>query len=248
MDGMLGKKIGMTQIFTEDGRLIPVTVIESGPCSVLQVKTKQTDGYNAVQLGFEDIKESRVNKPQLEKFKKIKVAAKRLIQEITVREPEKYQVGQNIKVSEFNLGEYVDVIGTSIGRGFQGGVKRWHWRGGPETHGSMSHRAPGSIGASSFPSKVERGHHFPGHMGHQRVTIQNLEIIKIDEGNNLLVLKGSVPGPKNGYLIIRKCIKNKVKKVPVKKEPPKDAKAQETKKAKPAAKPAKPAAAKAAKK
>lgn len=207
MVGILGKKIGMTQVFGQDGQVIPVTVIESKPCSILQVKTKQSDGYNAIQLGFEDIKDSRINKPLREKFKKIKVTPKKLIREISVQDPENYQVGQNIDLAVFSPGDFVDIIGTSIGRGFQGGVKRWHWSGGPSGHGSMSHRAPGSIGASAFPSRVHKGHHLPGHMGNQRVTAQNLEVIKVDKDNNLLLVKGSAPGHKNSFLIIKKSKK-----------------------------------------
>lgn len=207
MFGILGKKIGMTQVFGKDGGVIPVTVIESKPCSVLQLKTKQSDGYNAIQLGFEDIKDSRVKKPLREKFKKIKVTPKKLIREISVQDPKNYRVGQNIDVAVFSPGDFVDIIGTSIGRGFQGGVKRWHWSGGPSSHGSMSHRAPGSIGASAFPSRVHKGHHLPGHMGNQRVTVQNLEVIKVDKDNNLLLVKGSAPGHKNSFLIIKKSKK-----------------------------------------
>ncbi len=207
MPGILGKKIGMTQVFGENGQIIPATVIESGPCCVLQVKTQSSDGYSAIQLGFQDTKDSKVNKPLREKFKKIKVAPKRFIKEIPVPDSKSYQVGQKIDVAVFSPGDFVDIIGTSIGKGFQGGMKRWHWKGGPKSHGSTSHRAPGSIGASAFPSRVYKGHHLPGHMGNQRVTVQNLEVIKVDKDNNLLLLKGSVPGHKNSYLIIRKSRK-----------------------------------------
>jgi len=213
MDAMLGKKIGMTQVFAEDGRIVPVTVIESGPCYVLQVKSKETDGYNAVCLGFEDRKDARVNKPARGKFAKIKVSPKRFVKEISVAEPQSYQVGQNFDVTQFCPGEFVDIIGTSIGRGFQGGVKRWHWSGGPKSHGSMSHRAPGSIGASAYPSRVHKGHHLPGHMGNQRCCLQSLEVIKVDKDNRLLVVRGSIPGHKNSYLIIKKSKKRKAKPV-----------------------------------
>lgn len=217
MTGILGKKIGMTQVFGEDGQVIPVTAIASGPCSVLQIKTKKSDGYNAIRLGFEDIKDSKVKKPLREVFKKIKVTPKRFIKEIPVENPENYRIAQNIDVAQFCPGDFVDIVGTSKGRGFQGGIKRWHWSGGPKTHGSMSHRTPGSIGASAFPSRVYKGHHLPGHMGNQRVSVQNLEVIKVDKENNLLVLKGSVPGPLNSYLIIKKAKKKKPKAI--KKEP-----------------------------
>lgn len=209
MTGILGRKIGMTQVFTPEGEVVPVTVIESGPCSVLQVKTKEQDGYSAIQLGFGDKKDSKVNKPLREKFKKVKVTPKRFIKEIRVLNPKEYQVGQNIDVALFNPGDFVDIEGRSIGRGFQGGVKRWHWSGGPKSHGSMSHRAPGSIGASAYPSRVYKGHHLPGHMGNQKVTAQNLEVIKVDKDNNLLAVRGLVPGHKNTYLVIKKAKKKK---------------------------------------
>jgi len=222
MSGILGKKIGITQIFKEDGRVVPVTLIEGGPCCVIQTKTKQSDGYNAIQVGFGEIKDSKLKSPLRGKFKKIKAAPKRFIKEIPVLDPENYQVGQDIDVAQFRPGEFVDVIGTSKGRGFQGGIKRWHWSRGPETHGSMSHRRPGSIGASAYPSRVLKGRHLPGQMGNKRVTVQNLEVVSIDKDNNLLLVKGSVPGHKNSYLIIRKSRK--------KKEEEKKAKAPEKKK------------------
>lgn len=203
----------MTQVFREDGQIIPVTVIESNSCCVLQIKTKQTDGYDAVQLGLEDIKDFRAKKPLREKFKKIKVKPKRFVREIQVQQPENYKVGQNIEISQFGPGDFVDIVGISIGKGFQGGIKRWNWSGGPSSHGSMSHRAPGSIGASAYPSRVYKGHHLPGHMGNQKVTVQNLEVIKVDKDNNLLAVKGSIPGHNNCYLIIRKSKKKKSKAV-----------------------------------
>lgn len=223
MNGILGKKIGMTQVFDAEGQVIPVTVLRSGPCFILQIKTKEKDGYTAVQLGFEEIKESKVKKPRLGKFKQIKVTPTRYIKEIRVADHKNYQVGQQIDLTQFNPGDLIDVVATSIGRGFQGGVKRWGWSIGPKSHGSMSHRAPGSIGASAFPSRVVKGHHLPGHMGNHRVTIQNLEVIKVDKENNLLVVKGSVPGPKNSFLIIKKSPRKKVKiaKPSVKTEPEK---------------------------
>lgn len=223
MSGILGKKIGMTQVFGEDGRIVPVTIIESGPCCVLQIKTQSSDGYNAIQVGFEEIKDSKINRPLRGKFKKIKVTPKRFIKEVPVPDPENYKVGQDIDVGQFSPGDFVDIVGTSIGKGFQGGMKRWHWSSGPSGHGSMSHRAPGSIGASAFPSRVFKGHHLPGHMGNQRVTVQSLEIIKVDKDNNLLVVKGSIPGHKNSYLIIKKSKKKKAKAVE-KEEKPSEAK------------------------
>ncbi|MBN3039250.1 MAG: 50S ribosomal protein L3 [Candidatus Omnitrophica bacterium] len=211
MNGILGKKLGMTQIFSEDGAAIPVTVIESGPCTVLQVKTIKTDGYNAIQLGFEDVKESKLKKPVRGKFKKINVTAKKFIKEVSAEDPQNYKVGQNIDLTIFSPGDYVRITGTSKGRGFQGGIKRWNWSRGPESHGSMSHRAPGSIGASAFPSRVHKGHHLPGHMGNQRVSEQNLEVVKVDKENNLLVVKGSVPGHNNSFLIIQRSQRKKSK-------------------------------------
>ncbi len=205
MVGILGKKIGMTQIFDEKGSPVPVTVIEAGPCTVLQVKTKETDGYQAVQIGFGEKREKLVTKPELGHFKKAGTTPKRFIKEI--KGLDNLKINDIISVSIFNKGEYVDVIGTSIGKGFQGGMKRHHWSGGEAGHGSMFHRAPGSIGASSFPSRVHKGHALPGHMGFDRVTAQNLEIIQIDPENNLLVVRGSVPGHKNSFLMIRESKK-----------------------------------------
>lgn len=230
MAGILGKKIGMTQVFEEEGRVIPVTVIQSGACSVLQLRTKEKHGYTAICLGFEDINEDKINKPQAAEFKRIKVRPKKFIKEILVEDPQNYKVAQDMNIEQFAPGDLVNIIGVSKGKGFQGGIKRWNWSGGPATHGSMSHRAPGSIGASSFPSRVFKGQHLPGHMGNQQVTVQNLEVIKVDKDNNLIVIKGSVPGPKNCFLIIKKSKKKKklvqrpkqaVKKEEAKKEPQK---------------------------
>lgn len=203
----------MTQIFDTDGRVVPITVIQTGPCYVLQIKSRESDGYGAVQLGFEDKKEARTKKPLLGQCRKAQVTPKKIVREVRVQNPQDYKLGQQIEPDIFSIGEFVDVIGTSRGMGFQGGVKRWHWKGGPATHGSMSHRAPGSIGASSYPSRVLKGQHMAGHMGHQRVTVQNLEVISMDKENNLFTVKGSVPGHKNSYLLIRKSKKNKVKAV-----------------------------------
>lgn len=208
MIGILGKKIGMTQIFQEDGSVIPVTVIEAGPCSVLQVKTDDTDGYQAVQLGYGDKKEKRVNKPAMGRFKKAKVKPTAFVREIRTGSTEQYKVGQTLTVDMFDQGDFVDVTGVTIGKGFQGGVKRWGWAGGKASHGSMHHRAPGSVGASSFPSRVFKGHHMPGHMGSEKKTIQNIKIVKVDKENNLLAVKGCVPGHKNSYLVIREARKH----------------------------------------
>lgn len=212
--GILGRKIGMTELFRDDGRIVPVTVIEAGPCYVLQIRTKDKDGYDAVQLGFGDKREKSTNKPELGKFKKVNLSPKRFIRELRITPEQKFEIGQQLKVDVFAAGDAVDVMGTSIGKGFQGGMKRWHWKGGPKTHGSMSHRRPGSIGSSSDPSRVFKGHHLPGRMGGDRVTVQNLEVVKIDSENNLLLVEGAVPGPRNSLLIIKKAKKLVKAKIP----------------------------------
>ncbi len=197
----MGKKLGMTQVFAEDGRMVSVTAIEAGPCPVLAIKEK------SVQIGFEVLKESRVKKPQAGYFKKINVAPRKIMKEF-LKEPQKeYKIGEEIKVDLFKPGDFVDITGTSIGLGFQGGMRRWHWKGGPQTHGSTSHRRVGSIGSTTTPGRVWKGHHLPGHMGARRTSIQNLRVVKIDLENNLLLVKGAVPGYKNSYLIIRKAKK-----------------------------------------
>lgn len=201
----------MTQIFKDTGEVVPVTVIEAGPCVVLQIKSPDKDGYTAVQLGFDSKKEARAKKPQLGRFKKINVDPARFIKEIKTDNLEGIKPADKITVDIFTAGDYVDITGVSIGKGFQGGIKRWHWKGGPKSHGSMSHRAPGSIGASSDPSRVFKGQHLPGHMGNRRVTIQNLEVAKVDKENNLILIKGAVSGPKGSYLIIKKALKKKRK-------------------------------------
>jgi large subunit ribosomal protein L3 len=198
MTGILGKKIGMTQIFTEDGKMVCVTAIEAGPCPVLEVR-----GAN-IQLGFDLIKkESRLKKPILGQFKKRQIAPCKLIREVLKDPAKEYKVGEEIKADLFKAGDFVDVTGISLGKGFQGGMKRWNWHGGPQTHGSTSHRRVGSIGSSTTPGRVWKGHHMPGHMGSCTVTIQNLKVVKIDPENNLLLVKGAVPGYKNGYLVIK---------------------------------------------
>ncbi|OGX43867.1 MAG: 50S ribosomal protein L3 [Omnitrophica WOR_2 bacterium RIFCSPLOWO2_12_FULL_51_24] len=212
--GILGKKLGMSQVFRDDGRVIPVTVIEAGPCNVLQIKTKAKDGYDAVQIGFGEKKEKNVSKPDMGKFKKINVTPKRFVREIKTAPEQKFELGQQVKVDIFAAGDAVDVVGTSIGKGFQGGMKRWHWKGGKKTHGSTSHRRVGSIGSSTTPGRVIRGHHMPGRMGGDIVTIQNLEVVKIDAENNILVVEGAVPGPTNSLLVIKKAKKLAKAKVP----------------------------------
>jgi large subunit ribosomal protein L3 len=198
---ILGKKIGMTQVYSEDNRVINVTVIEAGPCAVLSVKEK------SVQVGFDPVKEKHLTKPEIGYFKKLKLEPRRLIREVIKDPAKEYKVGEELKVDMFLAGDYVDVSGISKGKGFQGGMKRWHWKGGMATHGSTSHRRVGSMGSTTTPGRVWKGHHLPGHMGNVRVTLQNLEVVKADLENNLLLVKGAVPGHKNSYLMIRKAKK-----------------------------------------
>lgn len=207
MKGILGKKIGMTHVFSEDGKFVGVTVIEAGPCIVLAVK------QNCIQIGFGPVKENRINKPLSGYFKKRNLAPCRVIREFLKDPSREYTVGEELKADLFKPGDYVDIIGTSKGRGFQGGMKRWNWRGGPQSHGSTSHRRIGSIGASTSPGRVWKGQHLPGHMGDQRVTLQNLRVIRADAEKNLILVKGAVPGAKNSYLMIRQAKKKKVSKV-----------------------------------
>jgi large subunit ribosomal protein L3 len=206
VDGILGIKIGMTQVFAEDGTCVPCTIMQAGPCVVVQRRDKQTDGYDAVQLGLvEFVKPQRINKAMTGHFKKADVAPMRVLREIRLQPSAgEVKLGERVLVDSFAPGELVDVTGVSKGKGFQGGVKRWHFRGGDASHGSMFHRAPGGIGASSFPSRVWKGQHFPGHMGNERITAKNLRVVKIDSDENLLLVRGAVPGPKGCYLLIRK--------------------------------------------
>lgn len=199
----------MTSLFDEEGRQTPVTLIQAGPCVVLGVKTKAKDGYDAVQLGFGERKANRTPRPIAGQFKKAGVSPKRFVREIRTTELEGLEVGKELKVDQFEVGEYVDVEGISIGKGFQGVVKRHHFTGGPKSHGSMFGRVAGSIGASSFPSRVVKGMRMPGQMGNQKVTLQNLKVMKVDSDNNLLAVKGSVPGTETetGCLVIRAALK-----------------------------------------
>ena len=205
MKAILGKKVGMTQIFAEDGRVIPVTVVEAGPCVVVQKKTVETDGYAAVQLGYGEIREKLVNKPRAGHFKKAGVAPKRYLRE--VRTDEALEVGQEIKADVFQVGDLVDVSGRSKGRGTKGVIARWGQHRGPMTHGSRYHRRPGSMGACSYPGKVFKGKRLPGHTGMEMVTIQNLEIALVDAERNLLLVKGAVPGAKGQLLTVKKAVK-----------------------------------------
>lgn len=208
MKSIMGKKIGMTQIFDENGVMIPVTVVEAGPVVVTQIKTEETDGYNAVQVGFGEVKEKHVNKPMKGHFAKAGVALKKHVKELRPEDGvENYSLAQEIKVDIFEVGEKIDVTGISKGKGFQGSIKRHGQSRGPETHGSHYHRAPGSMGSASDPSKVRKGKKLPGHMGHTRVTIQNLEVARVDAEKNLILIKGAVPGPKKGLVVIKTAVK-----------------------------------------
>lgn len=204
--GILGRKVGMTQLFTEGGKLIPVTVVEAGPCVVVQKKTVETDGYNAIQVAFGDIKENRVNKPLKGHFDKAGVQPKRYVREFRVDNVDEYQVGQEILADIFAEGEAVDVTGISKGKGFAGAIKRHGFARGPMAHGSKYHRRVGSLGAKG-PARVFKGRPLPGRMGGERVTVQNLQVVKVDRERNLLVIRGSVPGNKNSLLIIKPSVK-----------------------------------------
>ena len=208
IQGILGKKLGMTQVFVADGRRIPVTVVEAGPCTVVQKKTESTDGYNALQVGFEAKKSHRVNKPMMGHFKKADQGAFTTLRELAADNVDEYQVGDQVTCdSVFKAGDMVDVTGTSKGKGFQGVIKRWGFSGGRATHGSKFHRAPGSIGMSASPARVHRGKKMPGQMGNARVTQQNLEIVEVRADQNLILVKGAIPGPNQGLVLIRKCVK-----------------------------------------
>ncbi|MBI4265390.1 MAG: 50S ribosomal protein L3 [Acidobacteria bacterium] len=221
--GLIGRKVGMTQLFAADGTVSPATVLKAGPCVVAQVKTVDRDGYEAVQLGLVEAKPTKENKPAQGHFKKAGVPPTRVRREVTLKaggDPPK--AGDQVNVTIFADGERVDVIGTSRGKGFQGVVKRHHFRGGRATHGSMFHRAPGSIGASSYPSRVVRGMRMAGHMGNAQVTTRNVKVLRVDADNNLLLVEGSVPGGPNSVVVIRKAVAAKPIKVaqvePVKKK------------------------------
>lgn len=206
---ILGKKVGMTQIFSENGLSIPVTVIEAGPCTVVQKKTIENDGYKSLKVGFGDAVEKRMNKPDRGLFAKVKVPVKRFLREFRVEDDGKYEVGQEIKVAEmFQAGDKVDVSGVSKGKGFQGVIKRFGQAGGKETHGSMYHRRVGSMGPNTDPGRVFKGKKLPGHMGFENVTIQNLDVVRVDADRNLLLVRGAVPGPKGGLLVIRDTVKS----------------------------------------
>ena len=204
---IIGKKVGMTQIFDEQGKVIPVTVIEAGPCVVAQVKTSETDGYNAIQLGFGDVKESKLNKPEIGHFTKSKLTLKKHLREFRVDSVDGVKVGDELKADVFAKGDKVDIQGTSKGKGFQGVIKRHGQSRGPMGHGSMYHRRPGSMGSTSTPGRVFKGKNLPGHMGANTITIQNLEVVSVDLDKNVILVKGSVPGVNGAILKIKSSVK-----------------------------------------
>ena len=207
---IIGRKVGMTQIFDEKGNVIPVTVIEAGPCSIVQIKSEETDGYNAVQLGFGNVKENKVNKPEKGHFTKVKVTPTKHLREFRLADVSNVKVGDEIKADVFSAGELVDIQGITKGKGFQGVIKRHGQSRGPMGHGSMYHRRPGSMGACSTPSRVFKGKKLPGHMGTNTVTIQNLKVVRVDLDKNVILVKGSVPGNKGVILKIKDAVKASV--------------------------------------
>jgi len=203
--GLIGRKLGMTQVFMGGEELIPVTVVQAGPCTVVQKKTRETDGYDAIQVGFGEVKPHRVKRPMIGHFRKAGVEPTRVLKEFRVDNADEFEVGQVLKVDMFKPGDRVDVTGTSKGRGFQGVVKRHGFSGGRASHGSMFHRGPGAIGGKQAPGKVFKGKKFPGRMGNHRVTVQNLQVVEVDPERNLILLKGAVPGAKNGTVVLRQA-------------------------------------------
>ncbi|MBR3385567.1 MAG: 50S ribosomal protein L3 [Atopobiaceae bacterium] len=200
---ILGRKLGMTQVWDEDDNVVPVTVIQAGPCTISQVKTKATDGYEAVQIGFGEIKPQRVNKPLAGHFKAQGVEPMRYLREVRVEDASEYKTGDQVTVEIFADSKAVDVTGTSKGKGFQGTIKRWNFSRGPMTHGSRNQRRPGSIGQCAYPARVRKGLHMAGHMGNERVTVKNLKLVRVDAEQNLLLVKGAVPGGKNALVQVR---------------------------------------------
>ena len=200
---ILGRKLGMTQVWDEDDNVVPVTVIQAGPCTISQVKTKATDGYEAVQIGFGEIKPKRVNKPLAGHFKAKGVEPMRYLREVRVEDASEYKTGDQVTVEIFADSKAVDVTGTSKGKGFQGTIKRWNFHRGPMTHGSRNQRKPGSIGQCAYPARVRKGLHMAGHMGNERVTVKNLKLVRVDAEQNLLLVKGAVPGGKNALVQVR---------------------------------------------
>jgi len=204
---IMGKKIGMTQIFDENGKVVPVTVVEAGPCVVVQKKTLDNDGYEAIQVGFDELREKLVNKPRKGQFAKAGVTVRRTLKEFKLEDISGYEIGQEIKADVFEAGEKVDVSAVSKGKGFQGVIKRWNQSRGPMTHGSKFHRAPGSMGASSDPSKTFKNKRMPGHMGSVNTTVLNLEVVKVIAEKNLILIKGGIPGPNKGTVVIKATIR-----------------------------------------
>lgn len=205
---ILGKKVGMTQVFNGDGLSIPVTVVEAGPCTVVQKKTMDNDGYSSVKVGFKEVAEKRLSKPDKGQFAKAKISPLKYLKEFRPEDADKFEVGNVIKVDEmFQAGDKIDVSGVSKGKGFQGTIKRYGQSGGPETHGSMYHRRVGSMGSNTTPARVLKGKKLPGHMGVDSITVQNLEVVRVDSERNLLLVKGAVPGPKGGLLVIKDSVK-----------------------------------------
>lgn len=207
--GLIGKKLGMTQVFADDGTRIPVTIVEAGPCVVVQKKTVAKDGYNAIQVGFENKDSNRSNRALVGHCKSAEKGAFQYLREIRTEDIDQYNVGDIITADIFSEGELIDVTGTSIGKGYQGVIKRWNFQGGRSTHGSRFHRAPGSIGSSATPSRVFKNTRLPGHLGNARVTVQRLEVVRADAAENILMIKGAVPGPANALVMIRDSVKAK---------------------------------------
>ncbi len=205
--GLIGKKLGMTQIFDEEGRRIPVTVIEAGPCVVTQKKTKEKDGYNAIQVGFSGKETARASRALIGHCKGAGQGVFRYLRELRLDDVEQYKVGDTIAADIFTVGDKIDVTGTSIGKGYQGVVKRWGFKGGRSTHGSRFHRAPGSIGCSATPSRVFKNKKMPGQLGNERVTVQKLQVARVDAADNLLLIKGAIPGSTNGLVLIKDSVK-----------------------------------------
>ncbi len=207
---IIGRKVGMTQIFTPEGKVIPVTVVEAGPCPVVQIKTIEKDGYSAVKLGFDETSEKRLSKPELGVFKKAGVAPQKVLREFRLNDAASYEVGKLVTADAFKAGEHVDVVGTSKGHGFSGVIKRWNQRRLKETHGvGPVHREVGSMGANSTPSRVFKQKHMPGQYGHERVTVQNLEVVRVDAARNALLIKGAIPGPKGSIVTVSDSVKAK---------------------------------------
>ena len=207
MKAIIGKKVGMSQIFDENGHVIPVTVIEAGPCVVVQKKTSEKEGYEAVQLGFEDISERKLTKPEKGHLDKAGVAPKKYLREFDLENAAELNVGDVLTVDQFAAGEFVDITGVSKGKGYAGAIKRHGFHRGPMTHGSKYHRGQGSMGSASDPSKVFKGKKMAGHMGHEQVTVQNLGVVRVVAEDNILAVKGAVPGPKGGFVLIRSSVK-----------------------------------------